>query len=233
MSERGLFHTEIQTPDRDLTTLPNLYLATNPVTVVRQSGTIISATVSLGYDVHHARIEKLLLEAAQEIKLEDPFVQIKELGDYSIVYRVAGLLTETKKLIRFQSRLKSEILDALHQGGVEIVSPQFNNARVLEPAKQFIPTSIRKNNAPAADSARVEVAFDKAEEAENIDSRRYHLKELLERLKDLQKEEKSATKEEKSILSHQITHLEQEIEDLKAELAQSVVQAKEDGDKTN
>ena len=45
VTERGLFHTEIQTEDRDLTTLPNLYLVTNPVTVVRASGTIVSTTV--------------------------------------------------------------------------------------------------------------------------------------------------------------------------------------------
>jgi small conductance mechanosensitive channel len=40
VSGRGLFHTEIQTEDRDLTTLPNLFLITNPVKVVRSSGTI-------------------------------------------------------------------------------------------------------------------------------------------------------------------------------------------------
>lgn len=37
VSERGFFHTEIQTVDRDLTTFPNLYLITNPVTVVHKS----------------------------------------------------------------------------------------------------------------------------------------------------------------------------------------------------
>jgi small-conductance mechanosensitive channel len=47
VSERGIFHTEIQTEDRDLTTFPNLYLINNPVTVVRSSGTIISVAVSL------------------------------------------------------------------------------------------------------------------------------------------------------------------------------------------
>ncbi len=31
VSARGIFHTEIQSDDRDLTTLPNLFLATNPV----------------------------------------------------------------------------------------------------------------------------------------------------------------------------------------------------------
>jgi len=46
VTERGLFHTEIQTEDRELTTLPNLYLVTHPVTTVRASGTVISATVA-------------------------------------------------------------------------------------------------------------------------------------------------------------------------------------------
>lgn len=54
VSERGLFHVEIQTQDRDLTTLPNIYLATNPVTVINKKRTIVSATLSLGYDVSHA-----------------------------------------------------------------------------------------------------------------------------------------------------------------------------------
>ncbi len=122
VSDRGLFHTEVQTPDRDLTTLPNLLLATQAVKVVRASGTIVGATVSLGYDVHHNRCEKLLLEAANSLGLQDPFVQILDLGDYSVTYRVAGLLTETKQLIAFRSRLRAAILDSLHEGGVEIVS---------------------------------------------------------------------------------------------------------------
>ena len=42
VSERGLFHTEIQTENRDLTTLPNLFLVTHPVTTIRTSGTIVS-----------------------------------------------------------------------------------------------------------------------------------------------------------------------------------------------
>ena len=43
VSELGLLRTEIQTERRNLTTFPNLYLVTNPVTVVRSSGTFISS----------------------------------------------------------------------------------------------------------------------------------------------------------------------------------------------
>lgn len=55
VSEMDLLHTEIQTEERDLTTLPNLFLVTNPVTVLRSSGTILSVEVSLGYDVPRRR----------------------------------------------------------------------------------------------------------------------------------------------------------------------------------
>lgn len=41
ITERGLFHTEIQNEERDLITFPNLYLIANPITVTRSSGTII------------------------------------------------------------------------------------------------------------------------------------------------------------------------------------------------
>ena len=33
VTERGLFHAEIQTEDRDLTTIPNLYLVSHPISV--------------------------------------------------------------------------------------------------------------------------------------------------------------------------------------------------------
>ena len=46
VTELGLFHTEIQAEDSNLVTLPNLHLVTNPVKVLRSSGTIISADVS-------------------------------------------------------------------------------------------------------------------------------------------------------------------------------------------
>ena len=68
------------------------------------------------------------MQAADKIGLSEPFVQILALGDFSVTYRAAGLLTETKQLIAFQSRLRVAILDALHASGVEIVSPEFTTA---------------------------------------------------------------------------------------------------------
>ena len=168
VSERGLFHVEIQNEDRDLTTLPNIYLVTNPVKVIRSSGTFISATVSLGYDIPRSTVEKLLIEAAGAAELSDPFVQILELGDFSITYRVAGLLTEVKQVISTRSRLRAMMLDKLHDAGVEIVSPNFMNTRTLQSDKPVIP----RREFMLTDKEKAEVlpetkVFDKAEQAES------------------------------------------------------------------
>jgi len=172
VTERGLLSTEIQTEDRDLVTLPNLILVTNPVKVVRSSGTVISAEVSLGFDVHHETIEQALLAAAEEAKLADPFVLVMELGDFSVLYRVAGLLEEVTQLLSARSRLRVCMLDHLHRNGVEIVSPNFMNQRVLDPAEAIIPSSPAASSPePNKKEAKVEaMVFDKAEEAVSLDN---------------------------------------------------------------
>jgi small conductance mechanosensitive channel len=192
VTERGLFHTEIQTPDRDLVTLPNMYLANSPVTVARSSGTVISATVSLGYDVSQAKIKKLLQEAAGSIGLEEPFVQVLELGDFSVTYRAACLLTETKRLLTYKSRLRSSIIDTLHDGGVEIVSPHFRNLRTFETGKNFVPVKSRRKEPEAVDSAPIEVVFDKAEVAESLSSLRKQRADLEEEIKAEKQKAKEA-----------------------------------------
>lgn len=190
VSERGLFHTEIQTQERELTTLPNLYLVTNAVTTVRSSGTIVSAVVSLGYDVPRRRIEKLLIEAAERMRLGDPFVQILELGDFSVSYRVAGLLTDTKTLVSTQSLLRGAVLDALHEDGVEIVSPNFMNQRVLATDQVFIPTQSDEQGPAGSQRLPEQVVFDKAEHAESLQSLRTMHEELVADCETLEAEAK-------------------------------------------
>jgi small conductance mechanosensitive channel len=188
VTERGLLHTEIQTEDRDLTTLPNLYLVTNPVTVVRYSGTIVSATVSLGYDVPHGRIEEVLLEAARAAELQEPFVQILELGDFSVQYRVAGFLSEVKYLLSVRSRLRARMLDALHGAGIEIVSPAFMNQRQLRPDERFIPRQPANGRPTPVEEGRPapeDIMFDKAELAESREQLDERLAAVGERIEAL------------------------------------------------
>jgi len=172
VTERGLLSTEIQTEDRDLVTLPNLHLVSHPVRTIRSSGTIISAEVSLGYDVDHDRVEELLVQAGGDAGLKDPFVLVKELGDFSVTYRAAGLLVEVKHLLTVRSRLRRAMLDRLHGAGIEIVSPNFMNQRVLDPARAIIPEPEVVTTGTAAEKPAVAVedlAFDKAEEAASLE----------------------------------------------------------------
>lgn len=188
VTETSLLHTEIQSEDRDLITLPNLFLITQPVRVVRASGTLISADVSLGYDVHRQRIREALLEAATDAELADGFVQVIELGDFSISYRVSGFLQEVGSMVSKRSELRAKILDRLHEEGIEIVSPNFMNQRQLPADLQFMP---QRYYHPESIEDRVEVEkimFDKADLAARIENFRSQRQRLTEELKNLEAE---------------------------------------------
>lgn len=169
---RRIFHTEIQIEDRDLTTLPNLYLISHPITVIRASGTIVSATVSLGYDNPHSVVEPLLVEAAGRAGLEEPFVQIMELNDFSVSYRVGGFLPEVKQILTARSNLRAMMLDTLHDANIEIVSPTFMYQRQTDGQSRSLPPKSRsywQAAAPAEDTIPEELIFDKAEQAERLE----------------------------------------------------------------
>jgi len=176
ITEQGLLHTEIQTEDRDLTTLPNVFLVTHPVKVIRASGTVVSATVSLGYDVPRREVNRLLQAAAEQCGLGEVFVHILDLGDFSVTYRAAGLLAEVKQLLTTRSRLRAMILDALHDAGVEIVSPTFMNTRALRGGELFIPEGLGEDGDGDDVVLPEDVIFDKANAAESLERlREFHL----------------------------------------------------------
>lgn len=199
VTERGMLDTEIQTEDRELTTLPNLYLISHPVTVVRSSGTLVSANLSLGYDVHHSRIETLLLEAANKAELEEPFVRVLELGNYAVTYRVSGFLADIKNLLTARSNLCKQVLDSLHGQGIEIVSPSFMNQRQMPPDGRMIPSSAGEYTPNGDQSAPEDIMFDKAERAERIGKLQVRLRseitELEEHLAKAEGEERTRCEE--------------------------------------
>lgn len=188
VSERGLFDTEIQTETRELISLPNSYCINNPVSTILSSGTIISATLSLGYDVDHKQIEELLVEAARTSGLQDPFVHILELGNFSVTYRVSGLLQEAKRLITAQSSLHGCVLDTLHNQGIEIMSPAFMNQRRLNEGTRILPPPSIVEPHPSVTTAAEDIAFDKAEKAEKIEKEKQRIIEEIAALDNALKE---------------------------------------------
>lgn len=201
VSERGLFDTEIQTETRELIALPNTYCISNPVTTIRSSGTIISASLSLGYDLDHTRIEPLLMEAAKSSGLSEPFVHILELGNFSVTYRVSGLLEDPKRLISARSKLYARVLDTLHGHGIEIMSPSFMNQRKIDDNTKIVPAMKTLTKLEEPESLAEDIAFDKAEQAEQLEYEKLQLAKEIEKLEASLKQltdedEKKVSKEE-------------------------------------
>ncbi len=220
VSERGLFHTELQTVDRNLITLPNLFLATNPVKVTRSSGTFISAEVSLGYDVPRLQVEECLIKAAKKAGLKEPFVHVTSLGDFSVVYKIHGLQADIKRVLSAQSRLHEMVLDILHEEDIEIMSPKFVNQRQIGDTI-FIPKKMKAKKVAVPTDSPEDLIFDKAEQAENIEKRRQRLEDIQPKIKELKEQlEKAVTDEEKQTIQEKI----QKLEDIKTKMAQNIVE---------
>jgi len=173
VTEINFLHTQIQSVDRDLIMIPNRMLVSYPLKTIRSSGTIISASVSLGYNISRKSIEKNLLLAAERTGLENPFVHVTELGDFSVTYKVGGLLKDVESIITKKSDFKKIIMDSLHEADIEIVSPTYTNRRILNedyvcipPEENDGPTVKPSDTAPKTE----DIIFDKAIEARNLEA---------------------------------------------------------------
>lgn len=227
ISNMDLLHVEIQNEDRDLTTLPNLYLATNPVKVIRHSGTILHVDVSLGYEVPRKKVEEALVTAALDTGLEKPFVQILGLGDFSVSYQVSGLLTDIEQLIGTRRKLRARVLDTLHAAGIEIVSPNYMNTRQLSSSAKAAPTgkpaASDEEDQPDPDA----MAFDKAKQAEDLDRLKKEYTAMSQELIGVEQELKDAKqgKERQGVslkkkkLEARMLRAEKEISKMEAELS--------------
>ena len=220
VTKKGLFRTEIQTEDRNLTSLPNLYIANNPLKIIRESGTIISTTVSLGYDVNRSKIETFLLEAAKASGLTEPFVFITNLGDYSVTYKINGLLTDITKYLTATSQLNAKVMDHLHREGIEIVSPKFMNQRQVNDI-QYIPAMTKERKPALDEKLPEELVFDKAIKADQIDDKIVSLEKIEEEIKQLKLASKDAKDKEK------INNRIKKLEELKEKMNSHIVEEKE------
>jgi small conductance mechanosensitive channel len=206
VTERGLFHTEVQNEDKELVTYPNLFLVSNQVTVISQEGALVSCTVSLGYDVPHTQVEKILCQAASHIGLDSPFVLVKGLNDFSIVYKISGFLNEVKSLVTWRSNLHISVLDHLHDQDIEIVSPNHVISRAHPVEHRFIAQnpidkSLKINK---ADQTVEEKLFDKAEEASEEQLIRDEMAKLAVQIE-------TASDETKAHLQNEILSLEKRL----------------------
>ncbi|WP_340681108.1 mechanosensitive ion channel domain-containing protein [Paraglaciecola sp.] len=198
VTERGLFDCEVQTENREFIAIPNSILINNPITTVRNSGTIITVTLSLGYDVHHGLISTLLKEAAIQIGLEDPFVHVIELGNFAVTYKVSGMLLEVKNLLTMRSKLHCQILDTLHENDIEIMSPSFMSQRKVPDEQQvLVKAPHKKQQKDQEQTVAEDIVFDKAEKAQQAEQDK---KILVDELAEVKEQLTEADSEQKRTL---------------------------------
>lgn len=195
VTRKSIFHTEIQLEDSNFITIPNLYMASNPVKLTRKTNTVISTSVSLGYDVSRSRIEEALKKAAVATGLKDPYVYITSLGDFSVVYKIHGFLADSGKFFSTSSLLNAKVMDTLHDAGIEIVSPTFMNQRRVD-EKEFIPAIKAEKNTPETGKAPEDLIFDEAIKSEKIEKKKDLLKKLADKQETLQEKLKEFDSEE-------------------------------------
>jgi len=225
VTKKSIFHTEIQLEDSNFITIPNLYIATNPVKLTRKTDTVISTTVSLGYDISRTKIEESLKEAAVLTGLTDPWVYIINLGDYSVLYKIHGFLADSSKYFSTSSLLNANVMDVLHKKKIEIVSPTFMNQRNVN-EKVFIPQEILKNKISNDDQIPEDLVFDKAIKSEKIEKKKEQLEELNKQQGLLSEKQKDLNKED-DIQKNEL--LIKNIDKLKAKVEKSIEEINEKG----
>ena len=194
VTERGIFHVEIQTEESQLVALPNLLVATHPTRVMDSRGTLVSCSLSLGYDLHRLKVEPALVEAAQRAGLEEAFVRIIDLGNYAVTYRVSGFLKEVKTLVSMRSKLHASVLDTLHEAGMEIVSPSFMNQIPLDPGKKVVPARPHLSDTKTdgeTENDPEQLIFAKAEAALKLETLEEGMEALRKRIDGLELEKKA------------------------------------------
>lgn len=135
--EKTMLVTRIRTRKNEIVTIPNSNMmsskTSNFTLSAQRYGVIVHTKITIGYDEPWQKIESLLLEAADRtdgIKKEPkPFVRVASLDDFYVEYEINGCTDRAKTMPAVYSALHQNILDTMHDAGVEIMSPHIEAQR--------------------------------------------------------------------------------------------------------
>jgi small-conductance mechanosensitive channel len=159
----GLFHTEIQSPKREIINIPNLVAISDIITNFSESGYIVNVTVSLGYDISISEVEATLINAVKCSGLVNPFVLVNDLGNYGIEYEVNGLLEDATKIITARSNLRRNILIECTKNDIEIMTPLYVGKREISRSGKVMAALTEKDKKRHSISSPEKVMYEKAD----------------------------------------------------------------------
>ncbi|MBQ0944731.1 mechanosensitive ion channel [Ideonella sp. 4Y16] len=151
VSEVGALAVKLVTMRNEEVTLPHSLLTSQPIRnyskLAGTQGTLLSTTVSVGYDAPWRQVHALLTEAAHAtpgVRAEPAaFVHQRALNDFYVVYELFAHIDQPLERVAILSALHAAIQDAFNRHGVQIMSPHFlaqpEQPVVVPPARWWTP----------------------------------------------------------------------------------------------
>jgi small-conductance mechanosensitive channel len=139
--------------------IPNSQILSGEVlnysSLARQQPLLLHTEVGIGYETPWRQVEAMLLDAASRIPgIETeprPFVLIKRLGDFAVVYELNAACRDVPAMNRLYTLLHQCILDVFNEHGVQIMTPAYEGdpevPKVVPPDKWYAAPSSAPRNA--------------------------------------------------------------------------------------
>ena len=129
----GVLSTKIKTIRNEEVTIPNAVLlsatSTNYSRLTKETGVIISTSITIGYDTPWPQVHHLLLTAASKAeglrKTPAPEVRQTALSDFYVEYRLIMFIDDPMQKVIVLSSVHQQIQDAFAEAQVQIMSPHF------------------------------------------------------------------------------------------------------------
>jgi small-conductance mechanosensitive channel len=155
--EVGFLATKLKTPRQEEITIPHSVLVgaatTNYSRLAEPDGMVVTASVTIGYDVPWRQVHALLLLGASRTpgirQQPPPRVVQRELSDFYVQYQVLAHMEEGRNRAAVISELHAQIQDAFNEYGAQIMSPHFES----QPDRRVYVPKTEWYAAPAAPSA--------------------------------------------------------------------------------
>lgn len=125
--------TRVRTPKNEVVTIPNSFVMSshtvNYSSSARETGLIIHAEVSFGYEIPWRKVHQLLIDAAKATPgvsaQPEPFVLETSLEDWYPMYQINAYIKDADKMPRIYSALYQNIQDLCAEADIEILSPHY------------------------------------------------------------------------------------------------------------
>jgi small-conductance mechanosensitive channel len=149
----GMFSTRIRTPWGEIVSFPNaVIVGTTTKNYSREEetgGTLLTTTVTIGYNAPWRQVHAMLIEAAMRTEglLKEPLPRVlqRSLSDYYVEYMLGARIAEPQTRIAVLDTLHRNIQDVFNEYGVQIMSPHYRS----DPAEKVWVPKDKWHEAPA------------------------------------------------------------------------------------